>query len=154
VGDQLSSVPPGAAGPPAGLAGHRVVAVGVDLVDIDRIRQVIERQPRFVDRVYTPGERAYCDQRRDPAERYAARFAAKEAVLKALGTGLGGADFAEIEVVRHPSGEPSLAVSGRAEARADELGIGGWLITLSHSQHLAQAFVVGLARPPVGERGP
>lgn len=149
MGDELTSgSPPG----PGGLIGRRVVAVGVDLVDIDRIRRVIERQPRFVDRVYTAAEEAYCRKRRDPAERFAARFAAKEAVLKALGTGLGGADFADIEVIRRPSGQPELAVRGRAEAKAAELGIGGWLITITHSSHLAQAFVVGVAEAS-GEPG-
>ncbi len=143
--DQLSSGGPGGSDRPDRLEGRAVVAVGVDLVDIDRIRRVIERQPRFVDRVYTADERAYCQRRRDPAERFAARFAAKEAVLKALGTGLGGADFADIEVVRRPSGQPELVIRGRAEARAAELGIDGWLISLTHSRHLAQAFVAGVA---------
>lgn len=150
MGDPLTVGPgdPGA----AGLVGRPVVAIGADLVDIDRIRRVIERQPRFVDRVYTAGERAYCLKRRDPAERYAARFAAKEAVLKALGTGLGGADFADIEVVRLDSGQPTLRITGRAARRAAELGIGSWLITLSHSDHLAQAVVAGLAAPAPADR--
>lgn len=126
------------------LPGRVVVAIGADLVDIDRMRAVIGRQPGFVERVFTAGERAYCERRSDPAERYAARFAAKEAVLKALGTGLGGADFGDIEVVRLPSGQPQLRVTGRAAAKADELGIEHWLITISHSEHLAQVFVAGL----------
>jgi holo-[acyl-carrier protein] synthase len=146
VGDQLTTYPSGGADR---LIGHSVVAVGIDLVDIDRIRDVIERQPRFVTRVYTEQEQAYCRKRRDPAERFAARFAAKEAVLKALGTGLGGADFTDIEVVRQPSGKPELAIGGRAATLAGELGIDRWLITMTHSRHLAQAFVAGLA-----EEGP
>ena len=125
-------------------------SLGNDLVDIDRIRQTIARQPRFVERVYTPQERAYCDQRRDPAERYAARFAAKEAVLKALGTGLGGADFHDIEVVRLSSGKPELVLSGRAATAAVELGVVEWLITISHSDELAQVFVAGLGQQPGG----
>ncbi len=138
-----------------GLIGQPVVAIGTDLVDIDRIRQVIERQPGFVGRVYTDGERDYCERRRDPAERYAARFAAKEAVLKALGTGLGGADFADIEVVRLDSGQPILRITGRAAERAAELGIDRWLLTITHSEHLAQAFVAALGpgRPPSGAAG-
>ncbi|MGI9597707.1 MAG: holo-ACP synthase [Acidimicrobiales bacterium] len=130
------------------LEGLVVVAIGTDLVDIDRMRAVIARQPACVERVFTPYERAYCDRRNDPAERYAARFAAKEAVLKVLGTGLGGADFDEIEVVRLESGKPELRVVGRAQAKADELGIRRWLITISHSEHLAQVFVAGLGQPP------
>ena len=105
-------------GSPPALVGRVVVGIGADLVDIDRIRRIIDRQPRFVDRVYTEGERAYCLQRRDPAERFAARFAAKEAVLKVLGTGLGGADFTDIEVVRLDSGQPTLRITGRAAALA------------------------------------
>ncbi len=128
-----------------GLKGRFVVAVGTDLVDIDRIRDVIARRPTFVDRVFTPNEKAYCVARNDPAERFAARFGAKEAVLKALGVGLGGADFADIEVVRLDSGKPELQLRGRAAALADELGIGSWLITISHSTHVAHVFVAGLA---------
>jgi holo-[acyl-carrier protein] synthase len=129
------------------LIGRVVVAIGADLVDIDRMRDVIARQPGFATRVFTADERAYCDKRNDPAERYAARFAAKEAVLKVLGTGLGGADFSDIEVVRLESGKPELRISGRAADKAAELGIGGWLITMSHSDHVAQVFVAGLGVP-------
>ncbi len=129
--------------------GQVVVAIGADLVDIDRMRTVIERQPSFVERVFTETERAYCDKRNDPAERYAARFAAKEAVLKALGTGLGGGDFSDIEVIKLDSGKPELQVTGRALAKATELGIERWLITMSHSDHIAQVFVAGL-----GPEGP
>ena len=130
-----------------GVVGQVVVAIGADLVDIDRIRTTMERQVRFAERVFTAGERHYCDQRNDPAERYAARFAAKEAVLKALGTGLGGADFTDIEVVKEPNGKPELAITGRAAALAAELGIKRWLITISHSENLAQVFVAGLGDP-------
>lgn len=143
-GDLISG-PAAAADPTASLVGARVLAIGTDLVDIDRIRAVIERQPGFVARVFTEAETAYCRKRQDPAERFAARFAAKEAVLKALGTGLGGADFTDIEVVRLDSGQPILNVTGRAAERAAELGIARWLVTLTHSQHLAQAFVAALA---------
>ncbi len=129
------------------LMGRVVVAIGADLCDIERMRVTIGRQPRFVDRVFTAAERAYCEKRRDPAERYAARFAAKEAVLKVLGTGLGGADFTDIEVVRLESGKPELRVTGRAAEAAQALGIRGWLITMSHSDHLAQVFVAGLGDP-------
>lgn len=129
------------------VVGQVVVAIGADLVDIDRIRTSMERQSRFAERVFTAGERAYCDQRHDPAERYAARFAAKEAVLKALGTGLGGANFTDIEVIKLPTGKPELQLTGRAAERSAELGIKRWLITISHSDHLAQVFVAGLGDP-------
>ena len=126
------------------LPGAVVIAIGADVIEIDRVRQAVSRQPRFIDRVFTPGEQAYCKKHRDPAERYAVRFAAKEAVLKALGVGLGGADFADIEIERHKSGRPSLVLTGRASDLAEELGIKKWLVTLSHADTVAQAFVAGL----------
>lgn len=141
-----------AAGPPTfpanplpDLVGRRVVSVGVDVVDISRMAAIIERQPRFVSRVFTPAEAAYAEAAADPAERFAARFAAKEAGLKALGVGLGGADFVDLAVAKHDSGEPVLVVSGRAAGRAEALGIRSWLLTLSHSDSVACAVVVGLA---------
>ncbi len=127
-----------------GLRGRFVVSVGTDLVDIDRMRAVIDRRPRFITRVFTEQEQAYCLSRNDSAERFAARFAAKEAVLKALGVGLGGADLVEIEVVRLDSGQPTLRLHGRAKALAEEAGIANWLITISHSDHVAHVFVAGL----------
>jgi holo-[acyl-carrier protein] synthase len=125
-----------------------VVGIGTDLVDIDRMRSIINRRPRFVQRVFTEAERLYCSETRDPSERYAVRFAAKEAVLKTLGVGLGGADFADIEVIRLESGRPELRVTGRAAELAARQGISRWLITLSHSENLAQAFVMGLGEEP------
>lgn len=127
------------------LIGRTVVSIGVDVVDIDRMRRIVGRQPRFVDRVFTSSERAYCEAAVDSAERFAARFAAKEAGLKALGVGLGGADFVDLAVAKRSSGEPVLVVTGRAADRARELGIGSWLLTLSHSDAVACAVVVGLA---------
>jgi holo-[acyl-carrier protein] synthase len=126
------------------LVGRTVVSVGVDVVDIDRMRTIIGRQPRFAERVFTPAERAYCETAADPAERFAARFAAKEAGLKALGVGLGGADFVDLAVEKRASGEPFLVVTGRAAARARQLGIDSWLLTLSHSDAVACAVVAGL----------
>ncbi len=130
------------------LPGLVVVAIGADVIEIDRIRTVVSRQPKFVDRVFTPNEIEYCQKHRDPAERYAVRFAAKEAVLKALGVGLGGADLTDIEVIRTASGKPELSISGRAQPLADSLGISSWLITLSHADTVAQAFVAGLGPQP------
>ncbi len=124
-------------------AGHRVVSVGIDSVEVDRIRQAVSRQ-RFVERVFTPDEVDYCQRRRDAAERFAARFAAKEATLKALGVGLGGAEFVDIAVALAPSGAPGLVVSGRARILADEVGIGSWLVSLTHTEHTATALVVGV----------
>ncbi|MFH9725694.1 holo-ACP synthase [Streptomyces sp. NPDC017254] len=127
-----------------GLVGRRVLRVGTDLVEVDEMRAALDRQPRFAARVFTPEERAYCDIATDAAERYAVRFAAKEAVLKALGVGLTGSVLTEIEVVRAPSGSPSVRLTGRAAALADEAGVRSWLITLTHTRTLAHAFVAAL----------
>ncbi|MCX4985233.1 holo-ACP synthase [Streptomyces sp. NBC_00572] len=126
------------------LVGRRVLGVGTDLVEVDEMRAVLARQPRFAARVFTTGERAYCDIPADSAERYAVRFAAKEAVLKTLGVGITGSVLTEIEVLRAPSGSPSLRLTGRAAALAEEAGIRSWLITLTHTRTLAHAFVAGL----------
>lgn len=121
-----------------------VVGVGVDLCDVERMRGVLARTPSFRDRVFTDAERARCEQRLDPAERYAARFAAKEAVLKAMGVGIGACTLRDIEVVSASSGAPSLALHGRAAELAAERGITCWQLSLSHTATLAQATVLAL----------
>ncbi len=126
------------------LIGTRVISVGVDVVDIDRIRRITREREGFVRRVYTEDEARYAGLARDPAERFAARFAAKEATMKALGVGLGGVDFRDMAVAKAASGAPSLVVSGRAGERAAKAGISRWLITLSHSDAVAIAVVAGL----------
>ncbi len=126
------------------LIGATVVSLGVDVIEIDRIRRATSTRERFVRRVYTDDEARYCRLARDPGERFAARFAAKEATMKALGVGLGGVDFRDMSVRRSASGAPSLRVVGRADTRAAELGITRWLITLSHSDTVAMAVVAGL----------
>ncbi|GGY44003.1 holo-ACP synthase [Streptomyces omiyaensis] len=127
-----------------GLVGRRVLCVGTDLVDVADIRAALTRQPRFRTKVFTDAERAYCDVLGDPAERYAVRFAAKEAVLKALGTGLSGAALTEIEVLRAPGGAPSLLLSGRAAALAEAAGVRSWLVSLTHTATRAHALVAGV----------
>lgn len=123
------------------LVGKSVNGIGTDVIEIERIQQALERTPNFVNRIYTVAEQQYCD---GLAERYAVRFAAKEAVLKALGLGLGGADFKEIEVTRQTSGQPGLLLTGRALVCAEKNAVEGWLISLSHSDTIAQAFVASL----------
>ena len=122
-----------------------VVGIGVDLVDVDRLRAVLRRRPSVAQRVFTAQERAYAAGAADPAPRLAARFAAKEATLKALGLGLGGMRMAEIEVVRSSSGQPVLALGEGAASVADEHGVVGWLVSLSHTDRLAQASVLALS---------
>ncbi len=126
------------------LVGRPVVSIGVDVVDIDRIRRITGQRSGFVRRVFTEDEARYAQSARDPGERFAARFAAKEATMKALGVGLGGVDFHDMAVAKAASGAPSLIVTGRAADRAAEAGISHWLITLSHSDTVAMAVVAGL----------
>ena len=117
------------------------ISVGVDLIEIDRIAATLERfGTRFLERVYTPGEIAYC---RGRAPQLAARFAAKEAVMKALGTGTRGIGWREVEVTRRRSGQPDIALHGRAIERARKIGIDHLSVSLSHSRNYAVASVVG-----------
>lgn len=124
-----------------------MTVIGVDVVDLDRFEGVMNRQSSFLERVFSADEREYCDRAKAASircERYAVRFAAKEAVMKALGCGLGSYGFHDVEVTRDDdSGEPSLLVKGKAAVLADERGIVRWMISLSHSDAVAIAFVVG-----------
>jgi holo-[acyl-carrier protein] synthase len=121
-----------------------MIGIGTDLVELDRFRLALSRTPGIVGRLFTVEEQSYSASRRDPTERFAARFAAKEAVLKAMGAGLGACAFREIEVVRAESGAPSLLLHGRAAELADERGVREWRLTMTHSASLAQAIAVAL----------
>jgi holo-[acyl-carrier protein] synthase len=123
-----------------------VVGVGIDLCEIGRMRRVLDRTPGFAARVFTEDERAYSRARRDPAERFAARFAAKEAVLKAMGLGVGACGFLEIEVVRNHSGAPGIRLHGTAAELAAARGIDTWHVSLSHAADVAEALVIALGR--------
>jgi len=119
-----------------------VIGVGIDIVEIDRFRRVLARRPRVADRVFSPREREALAGRFDPIPSLAARFAAKEAAMKAMRVGIGAVGFAELEVVPGPEGAPRLAVSGRAAARAGSLGVSGFELSLSHTESLATAVVI------------
>jgi holo-[acyl-carrier protein] synthase len=119
-----------------------VIGVGVDVVDIDRFRRVLARRPAMHDRLFTTAELDYARAAGDDVPRLAARFAAKEAVMKALGVGLGAFSFKDVEVERHPSGAPSLVVRGGAESLAAERGVARWHLSLSHTDHVATAIAV------------
>ena len=120
-----------------------LVGTGIDLTEIPRIRKSIARfGSRFLDRIYTPREQAYCLRKRNAAESFAARFAAKEAAAKALGTGISyGVNWLEIEVTREPSGRPGLKFHGRAAQIAAALGVTNAALSLTHTGSLAMASV-------------
>lgn len=121
-----------------------VLGIGSDLIEIDRISTSILRfGDRFLRRVFTPDEIAYCQRKKNSAESFAARFAAKEAAAKALGTGIShGIAWPEIEVVRQPSGQPTLRLTGRALHRASRMGVRNSSLSLTHSRNFSLAFVV------------
>lgn len=121
-----------------------IVGSGIDLVEVERIQHSMNRYgSRFLDRVYTGAEQNYCLRKRKSAESLAARFAAKEAAAKALGTGISyGVSWLEIEVVRGPAGKPGLRFQGRAAQVAARLGAAHASLSISHTASLAMASVV------------
>ena len=121
-----------------------IIGMGSDLVDIDRFRLAYERRPSLPERLFSPDERAYADRFADPVSRYAARFAAKEAVMKALGVGLGAFALRDVEVRKARSGAPSVALYGKAAALAEQRGVQAWHLTLSHSDVVALAVAVAV----------
>ncbi len=121
-----------------------MIGLGTDVVDLDRFRRALERTPRLVARVFTEGERNYALRQRDPTQRLAARFAVKEATMKALGVGLGAFRFHDVEVIRARSGEPSLRLEGAAAALAAKRGVREWKVSITHSDLIALAVVVAL----------
>jgi holo-[acyl-carrier protein] synthase len=124
-----------------------VLGVGTDLVEVGRLRDALGRQPGLHDRLFTVAELAYARRHRDPVPHLAARFAAKEAVMKSLGAGMSTMGFIEIEVVRADSGAPSVALSGSAAAHAGSLGVAGWHLSLTHTDSTAHAIAMALAAP-------
>jgi len=121
-----------------------VIGIGTDLVEVERFRRALARTPRLAERVFTDAEQADAGRRRDRTEMLAARFAAKEAVMKALGVGLGRFPLHDVEVVKASSGAPSVALHGKAATVAGERGVTDWRLTLTHTHTLAQAVAVAL----------
>jgi holo-[acyl-carrier protein] synthase len=121
-----------------------IVGMGIDIVEVKRISAVIESQKeRFLRRVYTLNEVAYCEQFRNRFERYAGRFAVKEAAMKALGTGWSrGVRWVDLEVARERSGRPTLALKGEARKIADRLGVKRIAISITHTAEQALAQVI------------
>lgn len=121
------------------------IGLGIDLVEVARIRDLLTKHgERFKERTFTAGEIAYCDSCADPAMHYAARFAAKEAAAKAIGTGLWaeGVDWKDIEITRETSGKPTLHLHGGAKIHADQQGVTNFMVSLTHTRELAQAQVI------------
>jgi holo-[acyl-carrier protein] synthase len=121
-----------------------IVGTGIDLAEIGRIQQSIARYgSRFLNRIYTAAEQAYCLRKRNSGESFAARFAAKEAGAKALGTGIShGVGWLEIEVARERGGRPTLVFHGRAAERAAQMGVVHIALSITHTTGLAMASVV------------
>lgn len=121
-----------------------MIGLGIDAVEVERFRSVLARTPGVARRLFTEAERAYGSRFADPAPRLAARFAAKEAVMKALGVGLGAFSFQDVEVVRLPSGAPTLRLSGAAAALAESRGVQSLRVSITHTDRTAEAVVAAL----------
>lgn len=121
-----------------------IVGTGVDITAIARIEEALQKHgERFAKRVCTPAEIAYCEKFKNPAERFAARFAAKEAAFKALGTGWNdGIRWVDVEITHSPSGKPELILRGRAKEIARRLGVTRTAVSISHSGHYVVALVI------------
>jgi holo-[acyl-carrier protein] synthase len=121
-----------------------IVGLGLDIAEIDRIQAAITRHGApILERLYTPAEVAYCESHRNKFERYAGRFAAKEAAMKALGTGWRrGVRWRDIEIIRERSGKPTLALKGAAKRIAEGLSVRNISVTITHSGNLALAEVI------------
>ena len=125
-----------------------VLGVGVDIVEIDRMQLALTRHPRMKERVFSEAERAYCEKRGRPEVHYALRFAAKEAVLKALGTGFSGVRFRDVEVARDERGRPTPVLHGNARELADSIGVTEMHLSLSFTHSTAVASAVAIVGDP------
>jgi holo-[acyl-carrier protein] synthase len=121
-----------------------IAGIGVDLCEVDRMESAIARHgERLLTRIYTEGERAYCESKPNRMERFAGRFAAKEAAMKAIGTGWSrGVGWRDFEVTRSPGGQPVIVFHGVARGIADKLGVTRALVSITHIRSLAMAQVV------------
>ena len=123
-----------------------ILRTGVDLIEIDRVEEVVRRHgSRYLDRIYTPAEQS---QSRQNTQFLAGRFAAKEAVAKALGTGIGDVGWLDIEILGDEQNAPLLNLVGAAKKRAGELGLENWSVSISHSMTHAVAFAVAIGGEP------
>ena len=125
-------------------AAGSVLGVGSDLVEIPRFRLALDRRPRLAARLFSDAERGDAARFREPTPHLAARFGAKEAVMKALGVGLGGFSIRDVEVVRRSSGQPELVLTGAAAELAAARGVRQWRLSLTHSESMAMAVAIAL----------
>ena len=130
-----------------------IIAHGIDLVDCPRIEEMINRHDRrFVDRVFTAAEQAYADANKDRVEKLAGRFAAKEAILKLMGTGWRGKiAWTDIEIVNNPAGRPEVTLRGEVEKLAEKLGIKHISVSITHTANFAIASAVALVQSNEGK---
>jgi holo-[acyl-carrier protein] synthase len=129
----------------AELAGLHIVGLGTDLVEVPRFRLAMERRgERLGERLFSEDERAYAYRQKDPAKNLAARFGAKEAVMKAMGVGLWKFKLRDVEVVRQRGGAPRVALYGRAAELADEHGVVAWHLSLTHTNSTALAVAIAV----------
>lgn len=120
-----------------------IEGVGIDLIEVERVARSIDKDSGFRELVFSPGEIAYCEPKTNKAEHYAARFAAKEAFFKALGTGwMNGTAFNEVEVVHTENGKPEIRLTGQTAVTLNELNIKRILVSLSHLKNVASAIVI------------
>lgn len=120
-----------------------IIGVGTDIIEVNRIERLLSKQKKFKERIFTPGEIEYCEHKINKAQNYAARFAVKEALLKALGTGWrDGVTFKEIEIVNNEKGKPELILSGTAKTITDQMGVTNIQVSISHLKDLAIGMVI------------
>lgn len=130
------------------------VGLGVDIVEIERMRRILDRTPSFAHKVFTDAEQDYCNRKGNPATHYAARFAAKEAVCKALGTGIlaSGIGMRDVEVVRDSHGKPAIALHGAAARIAEEQGVVDVPLSITYTHSVAVANAVAITKASQAER--
>lgn len=121
-----------------------MLGIGIDAVDIDRFRAVLERRPGLADRLFTETEREQLRERSDSVPSLAARFAVREATMKALGVGIGAIDFHDVSLDAPVGGVPSLLVRGRAAELAARSGVSRWHVSITHTDSVAMAVVAAL----------
>ena len=126
------------------MVGSQIYGIGIDVVDVERFRVVLTRRPQLTGRLYTTGELDYAYKANDPSLRLAARFAAKEAIAKAMGTGIWQLHFANVEIIHQHGYPPLVSLHERAKRIADARGIVKWHLSITHTEIVAMAFAIAI----------